>query len=44
VAMMLLRPEGLLPSRTRAAELHTEDDDEQYARPEVDLPKPAATT
>ena len=32
VAMMLLRPEGLLPSRTRRAELHERDDDEeQYA-------------
>jgi branched-chain amino acid transport system permease protein len=31
VAMMLLRPEGLLPSRTRRAELHErEDDEEQY--------------
>jgi branched-chain amino acid transport system permease protein len=32
VAMMLLRPEGLLPSRTRRAELHVrEDDEDQYA-------------
>ena len=31
VAMMILRPEGLLPSRTRRAELHErEDDEEQY--------------
>jgi branched-chain amino acid transport system permease protein len=27
VVMMLFRPEGLLPSRQRAAELHAEDDD-----------------
>ena len=32
VAMMLLRPEGLLPSRQRQAELHErEGEDEQYA-------------
>ncbi len=34
VVMMLLRPEGLLPSRTRRAELHDvsdEDDDKMYA-------------
>jgi len=32
VAMMLLRPEGLLPSRQRSAELHShESDEEQYA-------------
>ncbi len=32
VAMMLLRPEGLLPSRQRRAELHEhEDDEDQYA-------------
>jgi branched-chain amino acid transport system permease protein len=43
VAMMLLRPEGLLPSRTRQAELHGEEDDEQYARPGEDVPRPAAT-
>jgi branched-chain amino acid transport system permease protein len=31
VAMMILRPEGLLPSRTRRAELHErEDDEDQY--------------
>lgn len=31
VAMMLLRPEGLLPNRTRRAELHEQDDiDDQY--------------
>ncbi len=31
VAMMLLRPEGLLPSRVRRAELHSdEDEEEQY--------------
>jgi branched-chain amino acid transport system permease protein len=33
VAMMLLRPEGLLPSRTRRAELHeVADDDEDIYR------------
>ena len=34
VAMMLLRPEGLLPSRTRKAELHEreDDDEEMYAQ------------
>jgi branched-chain amino acid transport system permease protein len=34
IAMMLLRPEGLLPSRARRAELHevADDDEEQYAR------------
>ena len=32
VAMMLLRPEGLLPSRQRQAELHErESDEDQYA-------------
>ncbi|MGH2381227.1 MAG: branched-chain amino acid ABC transporter permease, partial [Candidatus Limnocylindria bacterium] len=33
VAMMLLRPEGLLPSRQRKAELHerADDDEEMYA-------------
>ena len=32
VVMMLLRPEGLLPSRARSAELHERgDDEEQYA-------------
>ena len=32
VAMMLLRPEGLLPSRQRSAELHErESDEDQYA-------------
>jgi branched-chain amino acid transport system permease protein len=33
VAMMLLRPEGLLPSRARRAELHEDmgDDEEMYA-------------
>jgi branched-chain amino acid transport system permease protein len=41
VAMMLLRPEGLLPSRTRKAELHGEDEDELFAS--EDLPRPAAT-
>ena len=34
VAMMLLRPEGLLPSKTRKVELHDrdEDDEEMYER------------
>ena len=41
VAMMLLRPEGLLPSRTRKAELHGEDEDELFTS--EDLPRPAAT-
>ena len=33
VVMMLLRPEGLLPSRSRRAELHetSDDDEEMYA-------------
>jgi branched-chain amino acid transport system permease protein len=33
VIMMILRPEGLLPSRVRRAELHEDegDDDAQYA-------------
>jgi branched-chain amino acid transport system permease protein len=29
VAMMILRPEGLLPSRTRRAELHEREDDDE---------------
>ena len=41
VAMMLLRPEGLLPSRARKAELHGEDEDELFTS--EDLPRPAAT-
>jgi branched-chain amino acid transport system permease protein len=46
VAMMLLRPEGLLPSRTRQAELHhDEDEEDQYARGEsADMPRPAVTS
>jgi branched-chain amino acid transport system permease protein len=44
VAMMLLRPEGLLPSRARKAELHAEDEDEQYASPAGDIPRPAVTS
>jgi len=36
VAMMLVRPEGLIPNRSRRRELHDEEsDEEQYARSEV---------
>jgi branched-chain amino acid transport system permease protein len=46
VAMMLLRPEGLLPSRVRRAELHSDDDEEeQYAeRAGEPTGRPAVTT
>ncbi len=37
VVMMLFRPEGLLPSRQRAAELHAEDDDPGAAAQEQTL-------
>jgi len=46
VAMMLLRPEGLLPSRTRRAELHDrEDEEEDYAeRAGEETGRPVVTT
>jgi branched-chain amino acid transport system permease protein len=47
VAMMILRPEGLLPSRSRRAELHErEDDDEEMYESEagVDTGRPVVTT
>jgi branched-chain amino acid transport system permease protein len=46
VAMMLLRPEGLIPSRARRAELHErEDEEEQYAEGSSDeMPRPAITS
>jgi len=37
VAMMLFRPEGLIPSRQRAAELHAADDDEKVLAQEQTL-------
>jgi branched-chain amino acid transport system permease protein len=45
VAMMILRPEGLLPSRQRRAELHhEEDDEEQFAeRAGVETGQPVVT-
>lgn len=46
VAMMLLRPEGLIPSRSRRAELHgREDEEDQYAEGSSDeMPRPAVTS
>ncbi len=43
VVMMLFRPEGLLPSRQRAAELHAEDDDPGAAAQEQTMYNKAAT-
>ena len=45
VAMMLLRPEGLLPSRVRRAELHADDDDEDQFDEKAGepTPRPAVT-
>ena len=42
VAMMILRPEGLIPNRARRAELH-EHDDEKEDDPEVDIGAEGAT-
>jgi branched-chain amino acid transport system permease protein len=46
IAMMILKPEGLLPSRARKAELHEREDvDAQYAeRAGEDIGAPAVTT
>jgi hypothetical protein len=47
VVMMLLRPEGLLPSRVRRAELHEDEgeDDAQYAAEAgEETGKPVVTT
>jgi hypothetical protein len=43
---MLFRPEGLLPSRTRRAELHSEEDEEdQYDEKDAQTtPRPVVTT
>ncbi|MEA2663343.1 MAG: branched-chain amino acid transport system permease protein [Candidatus Eremiobacteraeota bacterium] len=43
VVMMLFRPEGLLPSRQRAAELHAEDDDPTAAAQEQTMYNKAVT-
>ena len=43
VVMMLFRPEGLLPSRQRAAELHAEDDDPGAAAQEQTMYNQAAS-
>jgi branched-chain amino acid transport system permease protein len=44
VVMMLVRPEGLLPSRTRRAELHAEEDEGGFGGERTEeLPRPAAT-
>ncbi len=43
VIMMLFRPEGLLPSRQRAAELHAEDDDPGAAAQEQTMYNKAAS-
>jgi branched-chain amino acid transport system permease protein len=43
VVMMLFRPEGLLPSRQRAAELHAEDDDPTAAAQEQTMYNKAAS-
>jgi branched-chain amino acid transport system permease protein len=43
VVMMLFRPEGLLPSRQRAAELHAEDDDPGAAAQEQTMYNKAAS-
>jgi branched-chain amino acid transport system permease protein len=37
VAMMLFRPEGLIPSRQRKAELHAADSDVDAAQAEQEL-------
>jgi branched-chain amino acid transport system permease protein len=43
VVMMLVRPEGLLPSRTRRAELHSEEDEGGFGGERTEeLPRPAA--
>jgi branched-chain amino acid transport system permease protein len=44
VIMMLVRPEGLLPSRARQAELHAEEDESGFGGERTEeLPRPAAT-
>jgi len=44
VVMMLVRPEGLLPSRARQAELHADEDEGGFVGERADdLPRPAAT-
>jgi branched-chain amino acid transport system permease protein len=44
VVMMLVRPEGLLPSRARQAELHADEDEGGFGGERTDeLPRPAAT-
>ena len=43
VVMMLVRPEGLLPSRARQAELHADDDEAGFGERSDELPRPAAT-
>jgi branched-chain amino acid transport system permease protein len=44
VVMMLVRPEGLLPSRTRRAELHVDEDEAGFGGEGTEeLPRPAAT-
>ena len=44
VVMMLVRPEGLLPSRARQAELHADEDETGFGGERTDeLPRPAAT-
>jgi branched-chain amino acid transport system permease protein len=44
VIMMLVRPEGLLPSRARQAELHAEEDEAGFGGERTEeLPRPAAT-
>ena len=46
VAMMLFRPEGLLPSRTRRVELHGDEDEEDQYRTGTsqDMPRPVVTS
>ncbi|MGH2446708.1 MAG: branched-chain amino acid ABC transporter permease [Candidatus Limnocylindria bacterium] len=46
VAMMILRPEGLLPSRSRRAELHEREDLEEQWEEEagVETPRPAISS
>ncbi len=44
VIMMLVRPEGLLPSRARQAELHADEDEAGFGGERTEeLPRPAAT-
>ena len=43
VAMMILRPEGLIPNRARRAELHEHDDEEEEDDPEIDVGPEGAT-